>query len=531
MLQNRTYQGTFANNIAAALKIHRKIVAQLATGGGKTVIFSNISDRYVKKQNKAVLILCHRKEILQQTRRALHNFYGITCETIVAGKKYIPEAEVYVGMIESVNNRIPKIKNVGLVIIDECHIASFHKIHQHFPEQYIVGFTATPLTANKKKPLKGFYDEIVCGPTITELIKLGFLCQNITYAPKDIVDRKELSIKNGEFDDMIMAEKFSKPKFIKNTIHAYEQWGKEKKTIIFNVNIQHSKDVCEAFVSAGYDCRHLDSEMSATEREDVLLWFKNNAHAILCNVGIATTGFDEPTIEFVVINKATMSMPLWLQMTGRGSRPILADFIEKHQKDYPYKLTLKDYFIICDMGGNAITHGDWNQDRDWKSLFHDPKKPIENGVAPVKSCPECEAIVPASARLCPFCGYEFPAKVLGLEELVEEFVLVTKGIDVEKLIEENSYKKEYQTFFDIGEVLGRHTFKTVPKLSDEVFTFVLGKYHELAKKWAKQTSVKRQANNRPKVIYNKWHQDLAKETLTKELKKHFPTWQPATEII
>lgn len=488
----------------------RKLVAQLATGGGKTVIFSAIASRFIEKSGKEVLICVHRTELLLQTRKTLHRHYGINPQLIVKGMKYIPPAPVYVGMVESVNKRIHLLsKNIGMLIVDEAHIASFHKLHEHFPDIPVIGFTATPLTANKKKPMNLFYEDIVCGVDIPELIRLGRLCQNMTWAPKDIVDRAELAVKGNEFEDDLMAQAFSKPHFVENTVKAYQKWCLGKKGMIFNVNVAHSKLVNQAFVDAGYNSRHIDCD-SATdeERKEIFKWLKETPDAILHNVGIATVGFDEPTLEFIIVNKATMSMPLWLQMCGRGSRV----------------LEWKNLFTIIDMGGNAITHGDWSQGRDWENIFFNPPKPGD-GVAPVKNCPQCDAIIPASANVCQYCGFIFPPKEIAPEEQLDDFVMVTKGIDVSDLIEKHKLKREYYPFFKIGEDLATGAASTILKMSDENANFILQKYHELARKWTKEATAIRTANNGTKIIYNKWHQTKAQEHLFTELKKHFPEWE------
>ena len=498
----RQYQENFATNLAKKLAGGvRKVVGQLATGGGKTITFCSISNRYIQKSGKRVLILVHRKELLEQTRRTAYNAFGLECQKIVAGMRHIPPADIYVGMIESAHRRVDKLKDIGLVIIDECHIASFNKIHDHFPEQLIIGFTATPMSASKKRPLKMFYEDIVCGVDIPDLIKNGSLCQNITWAPKETVDRLELAMKGDDFDDAAMANAFSKPKYIHNTVGAYEKWANKKKTIVFNVNIFHSKEVTKAFVERGHNCRHLDGEMQKAERDEILKWFAVTPDAILCNVGIATTGFDEPTIEYVIVNKATMSMPLWLQMCGRGSRP----------------LDWKKIFGIIDMGGNAIAHGDWCQSRNWHELFHNPPKPGKSTTAPVKNCPQCDAIIPASSRTCPYCLYEYPAKDIAIEAELHEFIVVTKGIDVAELVRQNTHRKQYYPFYRIGSDLARDAKKTIPVMQEEYFNFILQKYFELAKEWT-HTQKKR---------FNEWHRQRAQDHLIEQLKLQFPTWQPS----
>lgn len=516
----RQYQSKLITGLASCLTKFRKIVGQLPTGGGKTYIFCGIADRYLKKQQgRKVVIAVHRKELLQQTRRSAFNAFGLDCQPIIAGMKYIPEADIYVAMVETLHRLISKGKqkvlgDVGLLIIDECHIANFNKIHEFFPETLIIGFSATPLSSSKKIPLKNFYEEIVCGPTIKELIRFNNespgdgLCQNVTWAPKDVVNRKELEVKGVDFDEGLMALKFGQQKYVSNTVSAYERWGHGTKTIIFNVNIEHSQKVCAAFEEKGYECKHLDGEMSKTERERVISWFKTTPKAILCNVGIATTGFDEPSIETVIINKATRSMPLWIQMCGRGSRPT----------------EWKSMFTIIDMGGNAITHGDWSDDRNWHDIFHNPPKPGKEQAAPMKSCPQCEGIVPASTRVCPLiqpdgkvCGFEWPSSEITVESELYEFVMVTKDINITTVMEEHKTKKQYYSIFKVGRDIAADAKKTIPQMTDDYFNFILLRYYELCKEWChKQPKPKRM---------DQWHKTKFAHHLFEEIKSHFPKWE------
>lgn len=508
----RPYQNNFVTNIARKLFTGvRKVVAQLATGGGKTVCFAAISDRYIKKQGKKVLILVHRKELLQQTRKTAYAAFGLDCQPIIAGMKYIPPADIYVGMVETTWRRLGKVKGIGLVIIDECHRLEFAKFHEHFTDQYIIGFSATPLTASKKKPLNLYYEDIVCGIDIPDLISDKHLCQNITWAPKDVVERAELSVKGNEFDESIMAEKFSRPKYINNTVRAYERWGSGKKTLVFNVNIEHSLAVEAAFKESGYNVKHLDGETPSHERKQTLHWFSNTPDAILCNVNITTTGFDEPTIDTIIVNRATMSMPLWLQMCGRGSRPTGE----------------KSAFTIVDMGANAITHGDWCQSRNWEEIFFHPPKANKETAGPVKSCPKCDAIIPAATKTCPYCGYVYPDKDIEVEAELYEFVMVTKGIDVDKVIKENKEKRDHYPFFRIGKDLAAEAKKTIPFMTDDYANFILQIYLKLARKWMQSFNSSRP--EKPSRKFTKWYQVKAQEHLFVELKQQFPKWD--TELI
>lgn len=497
-MELRDYQENGVTQVAKKLATNKRIVYQLATGGGKTITFSAITKRYIEKSGKAVLILVHRKELMVQTIRTLYNAYGISAQMIKAGMKTVPAAAVYVGMVESVNRRIDRLNNIGLVIIDEAHNLSFAKMFQHFEELLIIGFTATPLTSSKLKPLKLFYQDIVCGIDIPDLITRGSLCQNITYAPKDTVDASVLKVKACEYDEGLMAMEFSKAKHIQNTVDAYQKFTPGTKALIFNVNIEHSNLVTEAFKSRGLNCRSVSSV--STDRDEVIKWYLSTPDAILCNVAILTTGFDAPDTETIIMNRATLSMPLWLQCCGRGSRPTDA----------------KSSFTIIDLGQNAITHGDWGDSRDWENIFFNPPKAGKPGVAPVKNCPECCAILPARSLTCKYCGNEFPAPEIEEAERLADFVIVTKGIDVPSLIAANAEKKEYYPFFLIGKQLAKMAKQTIPEMTEENFKFILRNYDEKAREWCLEKGKK----------YNEWHRSRAKENLIIELQSYFKKWQP-----
>ena len=188
---------------------------------------------------------------------------------------------------------------------------------------------------------------------------------------------------------------FDKREVYDGVIDKYRKFAGGRKAICFNVNVTHSLTMRDEFLSAGISCEHVDGTTPIEERSAILARFKAGIIQVLCNVGIVTTGYDEPSVSCIIVNRATKSIPLFLQMCGRGSRLHLPSG--------------KENFIILDMGENYKELGMWEQDRDWIRLFNNPKKPGE-GVAPVKSCPECEAIIPASAPACPICGHVIPKK-------------------------------------------------------------------------------------------------------------------------
>jgi superfamily II DNA or RNA helicase len=167
---------------------------------------------------------------------------------------------------------------------------------------------------------------------------------------------------NGDFtvssSDVVYGNYFMQEKLL----FAYEEIAVGTKTLIFNPGIETSIRVEETFKKRGFRIRHLDSTFSDKDRKDVLQWFKETPDAILSSVGILTTGFDEPTVETIILNRATRSLTLYHQMIGRGSR----------------KLPKKDIFKVIDLGNNVRRVGLWQDYINWQDAFRFPDRFLES---------------------------------------------------------------------------------------------------------------------------------------------------------
>lgn len=360
------YQHKAINEIFIRLKeipTSHNLLFQLPTGGGKTIIFSEIAKRYIEENNKKVLILTHRIELCKQTSAILDEFH-VKNKVISSKVKSLPDQDnfmCFVAMVETLNNRLKdemiEIHDIGLVIIDEAHYNSFTKLFSYLDKSSILGVTATPLSSSIKLPMNANYDELIVGNSISSLIKKGFLAKATTYGFD--VDLKTLKIGiNGDYTVSSSDKLYADFRMQEKLLHAYEEQSLGKKTLIFNSGINSSKAVFYMFDKAGYPIRHLDSTLNEIERQDILTWFKETPNAILTSVGILTTGFDEPTIETIILNRATKSLTLYHQMIGRGSR-ILPN---------------KKEFTVIDLGNNALRFGLWDSDIDWHEIFRSPYK-------------------------------------------------------------------------------------------------------------------------------------------------------------
>ncbi|MBL4593527.1 MAG: DEAD/DEAH box helicase [Flavobacteriales bacterium] len=349
---------------------NHNLLYQLPTGGGKTVIFSEIARRYIANTNKKVLILTHRIELCVQTSSMLDGF-EVKNKIIDSKVKELPNQKDYmcfVAMVETLKNRLQDemidLNNIGLVIVDEAHYNSFRKLFHYFENCVMLGVTATPLSSNVKLPMYQNYNELIVGESISYLVKKGFLSSPTTYCYD--VGLSSLKIgANGDYTVRSSDLLYGDFPMLEKLVHAYEENSKGKKTLIFSSGISTSLGVYDSFSKAGYTVKHLDNKNSAEERKEILEWFKNTPDAILTSVGILTTGFDEPTVDTIILNRATKSLTLYFQMIGRGSRVL------------PNKKT----FNIIDLGNNVARFGAWNSDVDWHEIFRVPDFYLLNIVA------------------------------------------------------------------------------------------------------------------------------------------------------
>ena len=368
-MQLRTYQLHAVDQIRAAFKDTKRVVLCLPTGAGKTVVFSEIVRRVLEKGNK-VAIITHRRELLSQ-----------------AGK--LNRCDIL--MVETLNNQIKRgvvnLADYDLLVIDEAHIGNFSKILQGFGG-FVIGATATPVS---KPPMAQRYGKLIDSVSISDLIEEGYLCTPKTYAMHP-VDTSKLASRMGEFTAQSLNDAFNRPQVYDGVVHEFCRKWADKKAIVFCVNIEATKATWLQFMlKLGLErVYQVHSEQPTELRAKIMADFIASKDGILVNCGIATTGFDCPDIEVVVVNRATQSVALWLQMVGRGSRPA----------------PNKDAFTILDFGENVHRLGFWQEPRDWSKAFEGVEKK-GTGVAPVKDCPCCSAVLYASARFCEFCGEAF----------------------------------------------------------------------------------------------------------------------------
>jgi len=419
MITLRPYQEELVESIRnSILADHKNIVLCAPTGSGKTVIFSFMVMEHIRKGGKA-LIVTDRIELMKQASGAFSKL-RMDPELIRAGHEPDLMKPLTVAMCETLYRRASRyagfLKTRTLIIFDEAHKQPFDKLFPYIgPNTVVIGATATPYRSGKQSAMDEFYTDIVQEVDTPDLIAEGYLSQSLTYGVD--IDLTGIRKKGNDYDANQLAARYHDRKIYDGVIENYNRICPNTKALLFASNIQSSKDICAKLLLAGLPAAHLDSEMPDYQRKEILKWFAKTSNAILCNIGILTTGFDQPDIKTIILYRATTSLPLFLQMIGRGSRIVRG---------------LKDSFFILDFGNNVKAHNFWESPRTW-SLAKKEKKSI--GVPVIKTCPKCGALIPGGATKCEYCDHIFLKKTVEPED--NEFAEL-------KLLTHNQIRKKVQ---------------------------------------------------------------------------------------
>ncbi|NTW98355.1 MAG: DEAD/DEAH box helicase family protein [Geobacteraceae bacterium] len=383
------------NSLRSAFAAGKKrLVMVLPTGGGKTAVFTDITRRVVERGGR-VMIVTDRKELHQQGGNSLARI-GVGYRELTADTKRLDRSPVIIAMVETLKRRLTRadyaafVRSFSLIIIDEAHKQTFTRLFESLDaHQLVIGATATPIRTGRMRPLKEDYDGMVIGPEIIDLIEQGYLCPEKPYGVS--VDLSSVRVTAGEFNEGDLGKVYGTRKLFDGVVENWKEFALGKKTLVFCATVENSIRLAEEFVKAGFRAAHLDADTSDRERSRILKDFDAGLYDVLCNCGILTTGYDCASIECVILYRATMSLPLFLQMCGRGGRTF----------------TGKDHFVLLDFGQNVQRHGFWRNPRQWSlDIVKPPKAKKSIGEMGMASCPSCKALLPARARKCVFCGWE-----------------------------------------------------------------------------------------------------------------------------
>jgi superfamily II DNA or RNA helicase len=396
----RNYQlSTTADFHAAVEAGKRRVIIVAPTGAGKTVIAAEIIRQYVKL-GKSVLVLAHRREIISQTSRKLHDL-SISHGIIQAGFSPRPLERVQVASIQTLYMRAIRgdrmhLPDADLIVIDECHHApaeTYTKIIKAYPDAVLLGLTATPCRGDGRG-LGNLFDIIIETPQVAELIAAGHLVKTRVYAPVN-PDLKGVRTQAGDYVESQLADRMDRPKLIGDIVTHWHKYGEGRKTVAFAVNVSHSVHLRDEFIKSGVRAEHIDGGTPKPERDATLARLASGEIDLVTNCMVLTEGWDMPAVGCCILARPTKKMGLFRQMIGRVLRP--ADG--------------KPDAIILDHSGAVFRHGfaedhvEWTLDPDLKAESAAHTKRCEPGSSSrVLECSQCGALR-EGGKPCPHCGF------------------------------------------------------------------------------------------------------------------------------
>jgi DNA repair protein RadD len=410
MISLRSYQTDVIAALYRAIKDgKRRIILVAPTGAGKTVIGAAVIRDAVSK-HKHVLVLAHRREIVQQTRDKLHEL-GIWCGVIMAGVTTQEAAPVQVAAVQTLDARAMRhgpngetrmeLPPATLVVVDECHHATaktWRAILDQYPDAIVIGLTATPCRGDGRG-LGGIFETMVECPQIGELIGAGHLVPTRVFAPAS-PDLAGVKTVRGDYHEAQLAHAMNRSALIADIVTEWIKHGQRRRTVCFATGVEHSLHIRDRFREAGVRAEHIDGGTPKTERDAILAMLESGEIEVVTNCMVLTEGWDQPAVSCCILARPTKQMGLFRQMVGRVLRPA------------PGKADA----IILDHSGAVFRHGlpedpvAWtlSEDKTARNACHDARKPDRPGGAKLLDCSQCGTLR-EGGKACPACGF-LPAR-------------------------------------------------------------------------------------------------------------------------
>ncbi len=311
----------------------RRQLTCLPTGSGKTVIFAEFP-RYFKMKNQ-MLVLAQRQELLDQARDKIRRANpDLSVEVEQAGRSADPDCNVVVASVPTLGRKGSKrLKRLDpdrffLIVVDEAHHATaetYKRVLEYFgafapdTRKLLVGFTATPKRGDGVG-LDAVFQEIVFSKALPELIKAGFLCPVAGYRVETDIDLSRVKTRMGDFVTSQLSLAVNVVERNHMIVKVFRSHLEDRQTLCFCVDVAHAHSLADAFNKEGIRATAVSGDMDRCERAKALDDFSSGRIQVLANCMVLTEGYDEPTVEGIILARPTKSTLLYTQMIGRGTR-------------------------------------------------------------------------------------------------------------------------------------------------------------------------------------------------------------------
>ena len=357
------YQEDMKERIEKALRLHRSVMAQMPTGTGKTYLLTAVIDSFVSNNPmEKVWIVAHRRELVSQideTVRKFHSYSASNTSSLLSSVKAMS--------IQWLIRHYDEIEEEpGMIVIDEAHHAlakTYKGMWERFPKAMFLGLTATPCRLNGKG-FTDLFDVLVQSWSVPEFISKGRLATYDFVSIKSdgvtqrLIDSLQKRGADGDYQNKEMDMLLNKKPSIERLYRSLEEYGKDRKGIVYAINISHAQKITKLYQEHGVKAIAIDSKTPATERQQDIEAFKKGDIQVLVNVDIFSEGFDCPDVEFVQLARPTLSLAKYLQMVGRGLR------VAKGKKNC----------VILDNVGLYRVFGLPSQVWNWNAMFEGKQK-------------------------------------------------------------------------------------------------------------------------------------------------------------
>lgn len=423
----RPYQQDAIDNVYAEwARGKRFVVLVMPTGSGKAACLCEVA-RIEAGRGQRVLITAHRQELITQLSTTLarnglrHQViaaattvkYAVRLHMETVGKCFVdPNARVFVASVQSMKaENIANLAAFGdklTIIGDEFH--HYTKQSQTWGKVFTpldqagargLGLTATPCRADGRglsRETDGYGDSMVIGPTMRDLITMGYLSDYRIYCPpSDLhLDRVKTSATTGDYVEKELKAEIQSSHIVGDIVGHYLRIAPGKRGITFTVGVDMAEEVAEQYRARGVPAIAVSGRMSDYDRIQALRDLKSGKILQVVNDSVLTEGTDEPTVEVISFARPTQSYGLYCQMFGRGTR------ISPE--------TGKDRAIIIDHVGNVMRHGLPDAPREWSLDRRERRSGGKSDAQTIRAClnPECGAVYERFRDACPYCGTPVP---------------------------------------------------------------------------------------------------------------------------
>lgn len=393
----------------------------LATGTGKSLVQATLAKTMIEEfEGLRIICVTHNRDLIAQNYKELLGEWPFAPAGIFSaglGRRDSQSQILFAG-IQSVHNKARKIGHVDLFIIDEAHLLSknANTMYGKFitallainPDMRVLGLTATPYRTDSGRLDEGderLFSDIVFDYGIADGIKDGYLCPLVSKATDTGFDLSGVGRRGGDFIPGALQDAVDKESTTRAAVDEIITAGKNRRSwLAFCAGVQHAEHVTEEIKSRGITCEIITGETPTHLRDKWIEDHKAGTLRCLCNVGVLTTGFNNPHVDLIAMLRPTQSCGLYIQIVGRGTRPVYAKGADLSTVEGRLEAIAsgpKPSCLVLDFAGNVMRHGPVDK--------VEPRKPGEgDGEAPCKECPQCRSLIHISAKVCPDCSFVFP---------------------------------------------------------------------------------------------------------------------------